>query len=345
MKKLILNLLSFVLLPAPLCFAQLVRVPVPFPSISNQYSPLLQANIAPNLPVIAVCNSPANGTPCTNYATTYTSLGVACSNGAQDTPDPQPSDCQATGDAEGNLGFWVNPGTYDYTVCIENTVTCLGPYTITATGGAGSLLLQTNGTNNGSQSKLNLHSSDSSIILTDDGSGNTNVQAATQSAPLPFMFGPGLFDVTSSTAAIEGTNSLVLVRKFSITQPITIGHATWTTTSGTSSVTYAFGIYSSSGSKLVDTGVQTQRNGTFSASFTQVTLQPGTYWMAATQAAGNSLSFVSFPVNEHLILNTVTVKVGLSANASVSGVLPATLGVITALPSDEFGIPCVAWEP
>jgi hypothetical protein len=47
-------------------------------------------------------------------------------------------------------------------------------------GGAqvGSILLQTNGVNNGDQAKLNLHSSDSSVTLTDDGTGDINLQAA-----------------------------------------------------------------------------------------------------------------------------------------------------------------------
>lgn len=112
--------------------AQNVRYSVSFPSVSSTTTtPFLIANVAPNLPLLAVCNHPANQTPCTNYATTYTSAGVACPNGSQDTPDPQPSSCQSTGDAQGNLGFWAAPGTYDYTVCIQNTVTCDGPYTVT----------------------------------------------------------------------------------------------------------------------------------------------------------------------------------------------------------------------
>jgi hypothetical protein len=40
----------------------------------------------------------------------------------------------------------------------------------------GSLLLQTNGANNTSQSKLNLYSSDSSVKLTADSSGDVNLQ-------------------------------------------------------------------------------------------------------------------------------------------------------------------------
>jgi hypothetical protein len=111
------------------------RYDSPFPSISASSPPFLVANVPPNSPTLSVCHSPANQVPCTNYATTYTSSSVACSNGAQDTPQPQPSACQSTGDAQGNIGFWAPAGTYDYTVCISNN--CFGPYTITIGGGGG----------------------------------------------------------------------------------------------------------------------------------------------------------------------------------------------------------------
>jgi hypothetical protein len=127
MKKLLLVLLLAV--PA---FAQNVRFDTAFPSITSQgTTPFLVANIPPLAPVLAVCHSPANAVPCTNYATTYTGAGVACPNGAQDTPAPNAltSACQSNGDTQGNIGFWVPAGQYDYTVCIG--FNCFGPYTVT----------------------------------------------------------------------------------------------------------------------------------------------------------------------------------------------------------------------
>ena len=139
-----IGLLTFglILFACSFIHAQNVRYSVPFPSISSTtVTPYLVANIPPSSPVLAVCNSPANQVPCTNYATTYTSSGSACPNGSQDTPDPQPSACQATGDAQGNIGFWAPPGKYDYTVCIQNSASCFGPYTVTlgtiSSGGGG----------------------------------------------------------------------------------------------------------------------------------------------------------------------------------------------------------------
>ena len=140
-----IGLLTFglILFACSFIHAQNVRYSVPFPSISSTtVTPYLVANIPPSSPVLAVCNSPANQVPCTNYATTYTSSGAACANGSQDTPDPQPSSCQAAGDAQGNIGFWAAPGKYDYTVCIRNSTSCFGPYTVTLAASA-TLFVQT----------------------------------------------------------------------------------------------------------------------------------------------------------------------------------------------------------
>jgi hypothetical protein len=79
--------------------------------------------------------------------------------------------------AEGQLAWGPNYGltipsgaTYD----LDNWV----PNSTTGGGGAsvGSILLQSNGVNNGDQGKLNLYSSDSSVTITDDGSGDIDLQ-------------------------------------------------------------------------------------------------------------------------------------------------------------------------
>lgn len=136
-------------------YGQNVRYDQDITSISASSPPFIIANVPPNSPMLSVCNSPANngaGAACTNYAQTFDSLGNACPNGAQDTPQPQPSACQATADARGSVGFWAPAGTYDYTVCIQNT--CLGPYTVTlggSGGGGGTLTGITTNTGSGLQ--------------------------------------------------------------------------------------------------------------------------------------------------------------------------------------------------
>ena len=161
-------------------FAQNVRYSVDFPIISSTTStPYLVAAVPPNSPVLAVCSSPAvlNGSgACINYVTTYTSTGVACPSGAQDTPDPQPSSCQSTGDAWGNIGFWIPAGKYDYTVCVQNT--CFGPYTITAGGVNGGFYnLEIGGTGLTSGDTVNFNNATPAAPL-----NGLNVQFATSTA-------------------------------------------------------------------------------------------------------------------------------------------------------------------
>jgi hypothetical protein len=92
------------------------------------------------------CAYPANstqGTPCTNYAPTYTdlTLGTACPN-TKPIVLQQTNICASVGDASGNLG--VNtafpgpstvPGYYTYTLTVGSTT--YGPYTVTIGGSGG----------------------------------------------------------------------------------------------------------------------------------------------------------------------------------------------------------------
>ncbi|MFZ3355123.1 MAG: hypothetical protein WA549_00015, partial [Thermoplasmata archaeon] len=93
---------------------------------------------APNA-IVNICSHPANAVPCTNYASTYTDigLGTACST-ATPLVLSGSSTCVATSDIYGSFGFWANPGAYDYTVTTTNG--SFGPYYITlgVTSSAGS---------------------------------------------------------------------------------------------------------------------------------------------------------------------------------------------------------------
>jgi hypothetical protein len=176
-------------------FAQsqtLVRYTAPFPSVSQTSSPFLVANLPPNSPILAVCKSPANTVPCTNYATTYTGNSTACPNGAQDTPDPGAltSACQPQGDAWGNIGFWAPAGTYDYTVCISNT--CLGPYTVTL-GGAGG-----GGGGPGTGLQFDLADWATTTTLGSVGNNISGQSVIFQNNAPPVAASPGLIDSTTS---------------------------------------------------------------------------------------------------------------------------------------------------
>ena len=115
------------------------------PSVGGQNANYL-VTVAPI--TLAWCSYPANstqGSPCSNYAVTYTNLTLS-------TPCPsnqpitlqQSSVCTGASDAYGNLGVNTTAGTYTFTLTSGSTT--YGPYTVTLGGGSGSSVLPgTNG--------------------------------------------------------------------------------------------------------------------------------------------------------------------------------------------------------
>jgi hypothetical protein len=302
--------------------AQNVRWSVEYPSISAQYSPLLEANISPNLPVLAWCNHPANNLPCTNYATTYTITGSACPNGAQDTPDPQPSACQSTGDAQGNLGVWAPPGTYDYTVCIANTASCFGPYTVTLAALGG-------------------------------GSFGTSGQG--------FLIGAGERSIVAATGLVEenevsaGSNNQVYVYQFTLDVPWTLSNVNYQFTGGgTSGEKVNFGIYNAACStKLIDASFNGDIYTLQTVTFPSTTLPAGTYWFALADSIGGGvhgpMSNPSGSSGEAQLLaglNATTPIIATAANSLSGSSLPSSCGTLTSVTTSNYsGMPLVVWKP
>lgn len=75
-------------------------------------------------------------------------------------PNNQQITTGGTGGGTFDLGTWIPNVVFSWTPPLQP------------------LLIQTNGVDNGDQGKLNLHSSDSSVTLTDDGFGNVDLQSA-----------------------------------------------------------------------------------------------------------------------------------------------------------------------
>lgn len=135
------KLLLILFLLSPLVgYSQGSRVD-PFPSFTTggvfpggSYPPLLLVPFSK----IAICNYPAAGFPCTNFATTYTdaTLAHAC-------PTSSPvvwnggTSCVNTTDAYGRFGFWLVPGNYSYTITNPKTNQVLGPFNLSSGGGGG----------------------------------------------------------------------------------------------------------------------------------------------------------------------------------------------------------------
>jgi hypothetical protein len=85
--------------------------------------------VIPSTAQVAFCNFPANAVPCTNKATTYTSvtLGTPCSTSTQIVLTGTTS-CVASPDAQQNWGVWVPSGQYSYTATIGGSN--FGPYVV-----------------------------------------------------------------------------------------------------------------------------------------------------------------------------------------------------------------------
>lgn len=137
MKKLLIaGLLGFFSLAG---FAQGVRVdPLPSSTVNGvipggYYPPLL---VIPGT-VVTLCNYPASGFPCTNFATSYTdaSLTSACPSGSPVVPNGSLS-CTNVADAAGKFGFWVAAGNYTFTLTNPTSGQVSGPFAFSA-GGAG----------------------------------------------------------------------------------------------------------------------------------------------------------------------------------------------------------------
>jgi hypothetical protein len=135
----------------------------------------------PANPIIAFCNAPASGAPCTNLATTYTddTLGTACPTNAQIVLSGT-NTCVASPDAENNWGVWVAAGQYTYTINIQGVY--FGPYYVTAGGSGGG----GGGSPGGSNSQLQFNNGGSfggaAGLTTNSGGTNLSIKG-----PIPYI--------------------------------------------------------------------------------------------------------------------------------------------------------------
>ena len=139
----------------------------------------------------------------------------------------------------------------------------------------------------------------------------------------------GLGALTSTMAVANR----VYVTQFILTAPMTIGHASLLITTGSTGAAMNVGIYSASGSKLLDSGPisAATTNSTPNAAFTAVTLPAGVYYLAWAATSTTPVFYTLSSPATYVPVNAVNVKSGYSANALSGGSLPASLGTITAL--------------
>jgi hypothetical protein len=208
----------------------------------------------------------------------------------------------------------------------------------------GSLLLQTNGINDQSQSLLNLVAG-SGVTLTNTGGAVTITSGATANETVAPAY-LGNWEGTPYLVAPQGSgffsngvySNQVQVFMFRLVFPFEFALLTIRTGAvGTPSPLVGIGVYSTSGNLLLQwSGISLGGVPTYQATPTggPVTLQPGYYYWAfacsttvTCESAGGLVQGGSGE-NEQA-WNQSVVRGGFAANAMSAGVLPSTLGTLT----------------
>lgn len=310
-----------------------------------------------------VCNQPANtaATPPSPLASIFADSGGLV-------PISQP----LLTDGFGHADFYAEPGLYTAVISLGGTIQQVYPDqsignvgTIGGGGGgtSGALTLYTNGAENPVQSVLNLYSSDGSVVLTPDNSGDVNfqVKVGASETALPAYFGNWEGTTYPLLPTTQGqftctTANTVMVWMFRLNFPQTFNHIVigW---GPCNTSTCAFGIYSSSGNLLISwDGIAAGYN-----SFTKVTpsqgstvLEPGYYFWACACSINHSSGTVQTGAGlnngeseeSSEIWNYSTVRGGYATNLMSGGNLPNTLGTLTAgFPNSNGALPAWIVEP
>lgn len=155
----------------------------------------------------------------------------------------------------------------------------------------------------------------------------------------------GFMPVIITSLTLIAANNEVRAFRFTPTAPITIGHLTLVSASGS---TWDIGLYDSAGNKLASTGAvawTTANSPVTKALNTTVTLYPGrAYYIAYTSASSASNQFAFSLTNTmSLFAGGALVIFGIAANAASSGVLPSTLGALTY--DNAKGYPAIWMSP
>lgn len=122
------------LLLSPSLFGQAYRVDPPQAQIVGSAPPAGFPQLF-GIPYarVTLCGYPANATPCTNFASSYTdaTAAVLCPQGSNVVINGT-NTCQGTTDSGGMAGFWVLPGNYSYMLTVQSTGKTYGPFNFSA---------------------------------------------------------------------------------------------------------------------------------------------------------------------------------------------------------------------
>ena len=130
--------------------------------------------------------------------------------------------------------------------------------------------------------------------------------------------------------AVTGVDE-VRVIQFVLPFRVVVRNVSWRVTTLDVGGFVGSGIYDKDKNLLLQATISTTTTGVKSATITAVTLEPGVYWHAGTTDTGVAAErTINLDADYSDLGNAVVVRRGVAATTSTAGVLPATLGTITA---------------
>ena len=265
--------------------------------------------------------------------------------------------------SDGALVFGPQQWTFSSGVSPYNVANIV-PSTPPGSGlGGGSItgpVLETNGTVNSNQALLNL-ANGTNVTITN--SAGTTTIAATggpsfTTAGQGYFFGPGIFEPISAISRATGgswvaASNTVYVVQFDLLCTFKVTKLSINVTANAIGKHGGFGIYSADGNtKYVDSGAMSLGSiAVVTSTIASVTLNPGTYfWAQTSDGTTAQLSTITTSLNladaNLFNANASFPRIALATNVSAAGVLPATLGALTAVTTPTlFDTALVMLEP
>lgn len=238
-----------------------------------------------------------------------------------------PNNQQVGSGATFNLGSWVPNSVISW------FPTILQPQPLT---------LEVNGTPNEDQGLLNL-TAGTNVTIIDQGAGEVLISASGGgsfgTAGAVGFWGPGmltLFGTTNNGGSVSTTSNQVTVFQFILESEWVISTVSFYSENASNGNSFSFGIYDYDGNKLLDSGAMSIAGptGVKTATITPVILSPGIYYFAQSATSGTTTRVTVLPdtVEQEAVMNqgSRSVVIGQAANATFAGIMPATLGAISA---------------
>jgi hypothetical protein len=162
------------------------------------------------------------------------------------------------------------------------------------------------------------------------------LQASTAGAG--FLWTTGIFgvqgDATGTASTFTAVANTILVYQLELTATVTVRSVTIDVTGINAASSINAALYTLDGNtKLFDANLPSTVAGFINAAITPTVIPPGVYWFAFSNTGQPNVAFaptMNMATQISGVLNKTRPRMGQAANTTSGGVMPATLGVITA---------------